>query len=110
MYRRKSFKIYSGILLLVIGGDQAHQKLNLCFVPVDALLHWSLQYERNVSEVRTVEDPPEALQPNGSLADVLMTVSVTAHRSHTVIDMNIIKGRAIYIDKILVNPFPANFY
>ena len=82
-YHGKGFKIYSGILILVIGGDQTHQQFNLCFVPVDALLHRSLQYERNVSEVRTVNNPPEALQPDGSLADVLVTVSVTAHRSHT---------------------------
>ena len=40
-----------------------------------------LQYERDISEVRTVEDPPEPLQPDGPLADVLVPVCVTAGRS-----------------------------
>ena len=74
-------------LLLLISGDQTHQKFNFCLVSVNPVLHWRLQYEGDISEVRTVDNSPEAFQSDGSLADVLVSVSVTAHGSHAVVDV-----------------------
>ena len=74
-------------LLLLVTGDQTHEQFNLSLVSVYPVLHWRLQYERDISEVRTVDNPPESLQPDGSLANVLVSVSVTAHRPHAVVDV-----------------------
>ena len=74
------------LLLLV---DETQKEIHLCLVAHEPMLlaERRLQYERDISEVRTVEDPPEALQPDGPLADVLVSVCVTAGRSLTVVDM-----------------------
>lgn len=75
------------LLLLIIKSDQTPKKFNFSLVSIFPVPHWSLQDQRNISEVRTVDNSPESLQPDGSLSNVLMSVPVTAHWSHAVVEM-----------------------
>ena len=75
------------LLLLIIKSDQTPKKFNFSLVSIFPVPHWSLQDQRNISEVRTVDNSPESLQPDGPLSNVLVPVPVTANWSHAVVDV-----------------------
>ena len=75
-------------LLFLLGGE-THEELHLLLVPLDPdlLAERRLQNQRNIREVGTVDDPPKSVQPDGSLSNVVVSVSVAASRAQAVVDV-----------------------